>query len=78
MLAVQANGASVTTIEGLAEGDKLHPMQAAFREHHALQCGFCTPGFIMSALELVQKKKNPDRSRYPLRTSRQHVPLHRL
>jgi aerobic carbon-monoxide dehydrogenase small subunit len=59
MLAVQANGASVTTIEGLADGDKLHPMQAAFREHHALQCGFCTPGFVMSALDLVQKKKNP-------------------
>jgi aerobic carbon-monoxide dehydrogenase small subunit len=59
MLAVQANGTSVTTIEGLADGDKLHPMQAAFREHHALQCGFCTPGFIMSALELVEKKKNP-------------------
>jgi aerobic carbon-monoxide dehydrogenase small subunit len=59
MLAVQANGANVITIEGLAHGEKLHPMQAAFREHHALQCGFCTPGFIMSALELVQKKKNP-------------------
>ncbi len=59
MLAVQANGADVTTIEGLADGGKLHPMQAAFREHHALQCGFCTPGFIMSALELVAKKKNP-------------------
>jgi len=59
MLAVQANGASVTTIEGLAEGDKLHPMQAAFRAHHALQCGFCTPGFVMSALDLVQRKKNP-------------------
>jgi carbon-monoxide dehydrogenase small subunit len=59
MLAVQANGASVTTIEGVAEGSKLHPMQAAFREHHALQCGFCTPGFVMSALDLVQRKKDP-------------------
>jgi len=59
MLAVQANGASVTTIEGLGNGDKLHPMQAAFRAHHALQCGFCTPGFVMTALELVQRKKNP-------------------
>ena len=59
MLAVQAHGATVTTIEGLADGDKLHPMQEAFRAHHALQCGFCTPGFIMSALELVAKKKNP-------------------
>jgi aerobic carbon-monoxide dehydrogenase small subunit len=59
MLAVQANGASVTTIEGVAEGDRLHPMQAAFREHHALQCGFCTPGFVMSALDLVRRNKNP-------------------
>jgi carbon-monoxide dehydrogenase small subunit len=59
MLAVQANGANVTTVEGLAKGDKLHPMQAAFREHHALQCGFCTPGMVMSALELVQRNKNP-------------------
>ena len=59
MLAVQANGSSVTSIEGLADGDKLHPMQAAFRAHHALQCGFCTPGFVMSALDLVQRKKNP-------------------
>jgi carbon-monoxide dehydrogenase small subunit len=59
MLAVQANGSSVGTIEGLAENDTLHPMQAAFREHHALQCGFCTPGFIMSALDLVQRNDNP-------------------
>ncbi|MGB6534917.1 MAG: (2Fe-2S)-binding protein [Xanthobacteraceae bacterium] len=59
MLAVQADGASVTTIEGVASGDKLHPMQAAFREHHALQCGFCTPGFVMSALDLVQRKPQP-------------------
>jgi carbon-monoxide dehydrogenase small subunit len=59
MLAVQASGASVTTIEGVAEGNKLHPMQAAFREHHALQCGFCTPGFVMSALDLVRRKKDP-------------------
>jgi len=59
MLAVQANGTSVTTIEGVADGDKLHPMQAAFREHHALQCGFCTPGIVMSALELVQRNKSP-------------------
>jgi carbon-monoxide dehydrogenase small subunit len=59
MLAVQANGSSVTTIEGVAKGDKLHPMQTAFREHHALQCGFCTPGIVMSALDLVQRNKNP-------------------
>ncbi len=54
MLAVQANGTSVTTIEGLAVADgTLHPMQEMFREHHALQCGFCTPGMVMSAIDLV-------------------------
>ena len=53
MLALQAEGADVVTIEGLADGDKLHPMQEAFREHHALQCGFCTPGMVMSAIGLV-------------------------
>ena len=57
MLAVQAEGAEITTIEGLASGDKLHPMQEAFRECHALQCGFCTPGMVMSAVQLL--KDNP-------------------
>ena len=56
MLAVSCDGASVTTIEGLAAGDELHPMQAAFREHHALQCGFCTPGMIMAGVDLVNRK----------------------
>jgi carbon-monoxide dehydrogenase small subunit len=55
-LAVQCDGMSVVTIEGLAEGDTLHPMQEAFREHHALQCGFCTPGMIMSAIDIVNRK----------------------
>ena len=55
VLAAQAEGAEVTTIEGIGSPDALHPMQAAFREHHALQCGFCTPGMIMSAIDLVQK-----------------------
>jgi len=55
LLAVQADGAAVTTIEGLATNGKLHPMQEAFREHHALQCGFCTPGMIMTAVELVEQ-----------------------
>ncbi|MFC3226020.1 (2Fe-2S)-binding protein [Marinibaculum pumilum] len=55
MLASQADGKSVTTIEGLAKNGELHPMQAAFREHHGLQCGFCTPGMIMSALDIVQR-----------------------
>ncbi len=58
MLAVQAEGAKVVTIEGVATNGKLHPMQEAFREHHGLQCGFCTPGMIMSALDIVNRKGN--------------------
>jgi carbon-monoxide dehydrogenase small subunit len=58
MLAVQADGASVTTIEGISNGE-LHPMQAAFREHHGLQCGFCTPGMVMSAIDLVNQNPSP-------------------
>jgi len=65
MLAGQAEGADVTTIEGLANGDDLHPMQEAFRENHGLQCGFCTPGMVMSALDLV--KQNPDPSEKEVR-----------
>ena len=58
MLAVQAEGRSVTTIEGIAPPNgPLHPMQAAFREHHGLQCGFCTPGMVMSALALVERNQ---------------------
>ena len=59
-LAVSVDGASITTIEGLANGDKLHPMQEAFREHHGLQCGFCTPGMVMSALDLVARHPGAD------------------
>jgi aerobic carbon-monoxide dehydrogenase small subunit len=59
MLAVQAEGANVTTIEGLANGDDLHPMQEAFRNNHGLQCGFCTPGMVMTAVDLANKNKNP-------------------
>ena len=55
VLAAACEGAAITTIEGLASGEDLHPMQQAFREHHALQCGFCTPGMIMSALEIVRR-----------------------
>nr|WP_310524926.1 2Fe-2S iron-sulfur cluster-binding protein [Polymorphobacter sp.] len=55
ILAVQADGAAITTIEGLADGDTLHPMQAAFREHHGLQCGFCTPGMVIAGLEIVRR-----------------------
>jgi len=65
LLAVQAEGAQVTTIEGLAKGDELHPMQAAFKEHHGLQCGYCTPGMVMSAIDLV--KNNPTISEAEIR-----------
>jgi carbon-monoxide dehydrogenase small subunit len=56
MLTLSLDGAQILTIEGLAPGDKLHPMQEAFRENHGLQCGFCTPGMIMSALDIVRRK----------------------
>jgi carbon-monoxide dehydrogenase small subunit len=59
IFAIQANGSQVTTIEGLGEPEKLHPMQAAFREHHALQCGFCTPGMIMSAVDFAARTPAP-------------------
>ena len=59
MLAIQAEGADIITIEGVAQNGQLHPMQEAFREHHGLQCGFCTPGMIMSALDLVQQNPEP-------------------
>src|SRR6185312_9923466 len=55
-LAASCDGATVTTIEGLAQGGKLHPMQEAFREHHGLQCGFCTPGMIMAAVDIVARR----------------------
>ena len=59
MFAIQADGAEVTTIEGLADGGKLHPLQEAFWEHHGLQCGFCTPGMLFSALELLNENPRP-------------------
>ncbi len=55
MLAVQAEGANIVTVEGLASGGKLHPVQEAFREHHGLQCGFCTPGMIMTAVDMIRR-----------------------
>jgi aerobic carbon-monoxide dehydrogenase small subunit len=55
LLAVQADGSAVETVEGLASNGELHPLQAAFREHHALQCGFCTSGILMAAVELVER-----------------------
>jgi carbon-monoxide dehydrogenase small subunit len=65
MLAAAAEGTSVTTIEGIAHDDGLHPMQQAFHENHGLQCGFCTPGMVMAAIELV--KENPDPSETQIR-----------
>jgi len=60
MLAMQAEGADIITIEGIAKADgTLHPMQEAFRQHHGLQCGFCTPGMVMSAIDLVKNFPNP-------------------
>jgi len=59
MLAAQADGCDVTTIEGIGSSDNLHPMQEAFHENHGLQCGFCTPGMVMSAIEFVSGNKNP-------------------
>ena len=65
ILAAHADGADVKTIEGLADGDVLHPMQEAFRQHHALQCGFCTPGMVMSAIGILDD--NPDPSEKEIR-----------
>ena len=69
----------VTTIEGLAQNGKLHPMQEAFREHHGLQCGFCTPGMIMAAVDIVKRKgKSLDEDTIRARARRQYLPLHGL
>ena len=65
IFAVQANGSDITTIEGLADGDKLHPVQEGFWEKHGLQCGFCTPGMIMSSVSLLNS--NPDPSEKEIR-----------
>ncbi len=58
LFAVQADGAEVRTVEGMAEGDRMHPLQKAFWDHHALQCGFCTSGFLMTALEIVESRSS--------------------
>jgi carbon-monoxide dehydrogenase small subunit len=58
LFAVQADGAEVRTVEGMAEGDRMHPLQQAFWDHHALQCGFCTSGFLMTALEIVESRSS--------------------
>jgi len=59
VLAVQADGSDISTVEGMARGDKLHPLQEAFWEDHGLQCGYCTPGMLMSALFLLQRTPDP-------------------
>ena len=78
MLALQAQGGEITTIEGLAQDGELHPMQAAFRECHGLQCGFCTPGMVMSAVQLAEGQPEGERAGDPRGSGRQHLPLHRL
>jgi carbon-monoxide dehydrogenase small subunit len=60
IFAVQADGEAITTIEGLARDGQLHPVQASFHEHHGLQCGFCTPGMIMTAVDMLARHRNPD------------------
>jgi len=62
LLAVQADGAAIETVEGLASNGGLHPLQAAFREHHALQCGFCTAGILMAAVDLLERSETPTRA----------------
>ena len=78
-LAASLDGAEVMTIEGLAKGDALHPVQAAFIAHDGFQCGFCTPGQIMSAVGLIREGRGRRRSRaHPRGHERQHLPLRRL
>ena len=78
MLGVEAEGSTITTIEGIAQGDTLHPVQQKFLEHAALQCGFCTPGLIVAAKALLDAEPQPDRERGALLAGRQPLPLHRL
>jgi aerobic carbon-monoxide dehydrogenase small subunit len=78
VLAVQADGAEVTTIKGMATNGGLHPLQQAFHEEHALQCGYCTPGMIMAAADPLREKFAPERRRDPRRTRGQSLPVHRL
>ena len=79
ILAMQAEGADIMTIEGVAKPDgTLHPMQAAFKEHHGLQCGFCTPGMVMNAIDFAKHHPNPSEQADPRGAGRQPVPLHGL
>ena len=78
VLGVQADGAEITTIEGLATNGELHPVQQAFHDHHALQCGYCTPGMVMAAVSLIENGEATDRDAIRERSRRQPLPLHRL
>ena len=78
MFAVQADGAEIMTVEGLPSNGALHPLQEGFKEEHGLQCGFCTPGMLMSSYALLKKNPEPDGSRDPLGNFRQSLPLHRI
>ena len=78
VLGVQADGYDVTTIEGLADNGDLHPIQQAFHEHHALQCGYCTPGMVLATASLLAEQPGADRDRDPARARGQPLPLHRL
>ena len=78
VFAVQADGTQLMTVEGLEQDGKLHPLQDGFMEEHGLQCGFCTPGMMMTGYAFLEKQPEPDRGRDPLRHLRQPVPLHRL
>ena len=78
IFAVQADGSTITTIEGLAQDGQLHPLQEGFWEEHGLQCGYCTPGMIMSAVNLLNDNPTPTEQRDPRGHLRQLLPLHRL
>ena len=78
VLAVQADGAAITTVEGLADGDQLTALQQSFHEHHALQCGYCTPGMLISATALLADNPRPTRGRGEGRAAGEHLPLHGL
>ena len=78
MFAVQANGAEITTVEGLEQGGQLHPIQQAFPEEHGLQCGFCTPGMMLTSVALLAENPSPTNEDDPLGDLRPDLPLHRL
>ena len=78
MFAVQADGKAIRTVEGLADGDTLHPMQQAFMDHHGLQCGFCTPGFLMLAVGVLEREPDISDADLHRRAVVEPVPLHRL